>query len=235
MNTTIQQAIIEILRSTSWLTLLIVFWSGALLSMSSCTIVRIPIVVGYIGGMATSKKRAFLLTVSFVVALVLSYTSLGILFGLIGGLLGYMIKWGRYFYYFIGGLALFIGLQIAGLMNFKIFRFDKLKEWKPQKRGLLGAFLFGVIFAIFEAPTCPCCGPVLFIIASLTFVKGKIFYAILIFFIYALGQSLPIFLIGSFTGIVKYISPKIHRIEVWVKLFGGDILIVLAIYFFMVG
>ena len=235
MNTSFQQIIAETLQNTSWLTLLIVFWIGATLSFTSCTIARIPIVVGYIGGMATSKKRAFILTLSFVSALILSYTTLGILFGLVSGVMGHMIRWSRYFYYLIGGLAFFIGIHLAGLVNFKLPHFHRVEALKRKKLGILGAFLFGIIFTIFEAPTCPCCGPVLFIIASLIFIKGNILYAILIFFVYALGQSFPILLIGSFTSIVKYINPKIHKIEGWIKFLGGTILIVLGIYFCLIA
>lgn len=235
MDTIIQQKIIETLQSGSWLTFFIIFWCGALLSFSSCTIVRVPIVIGYIGGIATSKKRAIVLTLSFVSALVLSYTLLGVLFGFISGLMGNMIRWGRYFYYVIGTLALFIGLNMAELIDFKFLRLEKIKAIEPKKAGLLGAFLFGVVFVIFEAPTCPCCGPVLFIIAGITFAKGNIVYAILIFLTYALGQSFPIFLIGSFTSVVKYISPKVEKIEDMIKIIGGNILIALALYFFFVG
>ena len=235
MSTDIQNTIIQVLQSGSVLTLFIVFWSGAILSLSSCTIIRVPIVIGYIGGMATSKRKSILLTFSFVLALVLSYTFLGVLFGLISGLMDSMIKWSRYFYYLIGTLALFIGVQMTGLVDFKFFRPERLKAIEPKKAGLLGAFLFGIIFAIFEAPTCPCCGPVLFIIAGLTFAKGSIFYAILIFLAYALGQSFPILLIGSFTSIVKYISPKVEKIEGTIKIIGGNILIIVAIYFFLAG
>ena len=230
-----QQTIIQALEHGGWLTFFIIFWSGAILSFSSCTIVRIPIVIGYIGGVATSKKRALFLTFSFVLALVLSYTCLGVIFGLASGLLTNMIRWSKYFYYLIGALALIIGIHMTGLADFGLLRVGKCRMPETKKRGLLGAFLFGIVFAIFEAPTCPCCGPILFIIAGITFSKGRILYAMLVFLTYALGQSLPILLIGSFTGIVKYISPKVEKIEGAIKVVGGNILIVLALYFFLVG
>ncbi len=236
MGITIQETIIRTLENGGWLTFFVIFWSGALLSLSSCTIVRIPVVIGYVGGVATSKKRAVLLTFSFVSALVLSYTCLGVLFGLVSSLMIDMIKWSRYLYYLIGTLALVIGLRMAGLVNFGLLPAGEHKM--PKFRGprtVLGAFLFGITFAIFEAPTCPCCGPVLFMMASLTFAKGKIFYAVLVFLAYALGQSFPILMIGSFTSIMKYISPKVERIEGALRIIGGNILIVLAIYFFLVG
>ena len=158
MNTTIQEAIVQTLQSGGWLTFFVIFWSGAILSLSSCTIIRIPIIVGYVGGASTSKKRAFLLTLSFVAALVVSYTALGVLFGLLSGLMDSMIRWSQYIYYVIGALAFFIGIQMTGIIDIGLFRHKECGIHHPQRIGLLGAFLFGLVFAIFEAPTCPCCG-----------------------------------------------------------------------------
>ena len=73
------------------------------------------------------------------------------------------------------------------------------------------------------------------IIASLTFFKGKVFYGVIMFFVYALGQSFPILLIGAFTSIVKFGMPRIHNFERLVKFIGGVILIIAGIYCLIVG
>ena len=235
MNSYIQDIITQALQNKTWLTLFIIFWSGAILSMGSCTIIRLPVVIGYVGGKSTSKKKALLLTLFFVLGLVSSYTILGVVFGFLSDIMAHMVRLSRYFYYLIGALALFIGAQLAGIIDFGLWKNERLEKLHPKKSGLIGAFLFGFIFALFEAPICPCCGPVLFILAGLTFVEGKILYGILIFLVYALGQSFPLFLIGSFTGVIKYISPRVEKIEKAIKMVAGSILITLAIFFFFVG
>ena len=232
--TAIQETIIKAMQSGSWFTFFIVFWSGAILSMSSCTIIRMPVIIGYVGGMSTSKRKAMLITSSFALGLVLSYTLLGVIFTVVSSVMHNMIRWSRYFYCFIGLLALFIGIQLAGLVDLDFFGIEKKKKaLEPRRGGLLGAFIFGFVFAIFEAPVCPCCGPVLFIMAG--FAKNNIPYALFLFFTYALGQSFPILLIGSFTSVVKYMSPKIAKTESVLKIISGNILIAIAIYFFIVG
>jgi len=231
----IQQNIIQILENRGWVAFLTIFWTGAVLSFSSCTIVRVPIVMSYVSGASDSKKRAILLTFSFVAALILSYTFLGIIFGFVSSLLTTMIKWNRYFCYLMGTIAFILGINMAGLVDFGLFKNKQCNMQNFQKKGLLGAFLFGLIFAVFEAPTCPCCGPVLFMIASFIFKKGNLLYAVLLCLSYALGQSFPILLVGSFTSIVKYINPKAERIEEVVKMIGGNVLIALALYFFLIG
>ena len=227
--------IIKAVQQGSPWTFFVVFWAAAALSMSSCTIVRVPVVIGFVGGFSTSKKRAFLLTLSFVAALVLSYTLLGVLFALITGVGHVMMRFSRYFYYLIGVIALLLGAQMAGLVNLGIYKRIASIMPGPKQKGMLGAFLFGLLFVLFEAPTCPVCGPFLFVMATLTLVKEKFLYSVLLFFFYALGQSLPILLIGTFTGLLKYEHKNIERVEKVAGLVGGNILIVLALYLFLLG
>lgn len=220
-------------KGSPW-TLFIVFWGAAILSLASCTIVRIPAIVGLIGG-ATSKKRAFLLTISFVAALVLSYTLMGVLFSLLTGLGGQMMRLSRYFYYLVAVIILPVGLQMAGLVRFKMFERPVLRAFHPQRGGMAGAFLFGLVFVLFEAPTCPVCGPFLLVMAGLGIIKNNPLYCVLLFFTYALGQALPIILVGVFSGIVKYIHPEVAMVEKVAPVLGGNILILLAIFLFILG
>jgi len=235
MNTAMQEFVLATIKDFSWSTFFIVFWGGAVLSLASCTIIRVPIIIGYVSGASHSRRKAFFITLSFAMGLIVSYTCLGVLFGLVGGIMASMIKYSRAIYYILGGMALFAGIQLAGLTNWKFFRKDCALEYKGKKAGIIGAFLFGIVFAIFEAPICPCCGPVLFLIAGLTLAKGKMIFGILIFLTYAIGQSFPMLLIGTLTGMAKYINPYVEKFEKKIEMIGGNVLILLALYFFLVG
>lgn len=234
MNTSMQELVMSAVRDISWSTFFIVFWGGAVLSLASCTIIRVPVIVGYVSGASASKKKAYLITLAFIAGLVISYTCLGILFGLASGILKSMIRYSRYMYYVLGIIALLAGIRLAGLTRRKP-RAGKLLDFKNKKTGFIGAFLFGMMFAIFEAPVCPCCGPVLFLIAGLTLSNGKLLFGIILFLTYALGQSLPVLLIGMLTGMVKYIHPYVERAEHLIEIIGGNILILLGLFFLLVG
>lgn len=230
----------QALEHGSLLIFVLVFWGAAILSITSCAIVRLPVVIGFVGGLSDSKKKAFMLTFAFVCGMALSFTLLGILLGLMGGVAAGMVKFSRYFYYLMGVAVIFAGIRLAGLADFKYLDgliFKKISSFIPQPRqgGMIGAFLFGFIFALFEAPTCPACGPILFFLAGLTLMKGKVLYGILLFFTYALGQGLPILLVGSLAGMLKYIHPKTEKIEAAVGLVGGNILILMGLYLFLLG
>lgn len=231
----LQQTITQALQNGNWLTFFIVFWSAAILSLSSCTIIRIPVVIGYIGAAPSSKRKTFLTVVSFVAGIILSYMIIGILLGFVSQFTNNILKWSKFLYYIFAVLLLLAGINLAGLVNFKFLKFKKIEIPKFKKAGFLGAFVFGMIFAFLEAPTCPCCAPALLIIAGLTFFEGKIIYGFLIFLTYALGQSLPILLIGVFMGIIKYGSPMIYRLEKIIKFLGGNILIAIGLYCLLLG
>ena len=44
-----------------FLVMFLIFWAGALASLSSCTIVRVPVALSFIAGAAESKKKAILI------------------------------------------------------------------------------------------------------------------------------------------------------------------------------
>jgi cytochrome c-type biogenesis protein len=229
------QSILAAVNSHSFSTFIVVFWAAAVLSLVSCTIIRIPIVVGLIGGASDSKKKAFLLTLSFVAALVLSYTMLGVILGYIESFAAKMIGISRYIYYFAGIVILAVGLRMAGILKARFIEVFEARAFDIRQKGIAGAFILGFMFVLFEAPTCPVCGPFLIIIVGLGVVKSNFWYAVALFFTYALGQSLPILLVGVFSGIVKYLHPKVEAVERVAPVIGGNILIAVGILLLILG
>ncbi|MDD3905752.1 MAG: cytochrome c biogenesis protein CcdA [Candidatus Omnitrophica bacterium] len=223
------------LTNTPILAIFIVFWAGAIASMSSCTLVRIPVVSGYIAGAAGSKKKAILLALSFTMGLIISYTILGILLGIVTNFSGTLIKFSKIIYWFLGTLLVFSGLFLSGLIKWKGMEHRHAIQDKFKNAGYLGGFIFGMIFAFLEMPACPCCSSVLIIIASIVMLKGSFLYSLIIFISFAVGQSFPILLIGTSTGLIKYLLPKMERSEEWIKLVAGNVLIVLGICFIIIA
>jgi len=233
---TIQQALTE----TPIIAIFVVFWAGAFASLSSCTIVRIPVVLGYVSGAANSKGKSVFLTLLFVLGLVISYTMFGILLGLMGNLAYSLIQINKYIFWALGMVLFVLGLFVSRLINLKIFstRFNLKDKFKSAT--LLGALLFGIVFALLEMPTCPCCGGLLLLIAGIVVAKNLSVYSVLIFISFALGQSFPILAIGLSTSLIKtdlvnYLKPKVHRLEGRVRLVAGNILMAMGIYFFVIA
>lgn len=230
----------KFVNDAPFLAIFLVFWIGVLASLSSCTIVRVPVVLSYVAGAADSKRRAVFVTVLFVAGLVVSYTALGIFFGLMGSLAFAFIQINKYIFWMLGALLLISGLFVAGLVNIRFFH--PTLEIKNSLRRLryIGPFVFGIFFALLEMPTCPCCGSVLLAIAALVVTQDLSAYAVLIFFSFALGQSFPVLAVVLLTSLLKsdlivYLAPRIHRLEERIELLAGNVLIALGIYFLFVG
>ena len=123
------------------------------------------------------------------------------------------------------------GLFFAGLISFGGSGINAYCERAGKSvKTLPSAFIFGVLFAFLEMPACPCCGAVLLLIASLIAIKGSLLYSGIVFFSFALGQSLPILVIGFSTSLLKNLLPKTQHLEGIISFCVGNILIVSGIF-----
>ena len=92
------QTLYKAFTETPILAVFIVLFSGIVASLSSCTILRLPVVLGIVSGAAESKRKAFFLSLAFSLGLMVSYTLLGIAFGLVTNFAGKLITWSKYIF-----------------------------------------------------------------------------------------------------------------------------------------
>lgn len=206
-----------------------VFLGGILSSSSPCVLATIPLVIGYVGGYSEGDRRkAFLYSLTFILGLSLTFTVLGAIASLIGGLFG-MIS--RTWYFIVGGIAIAIGLHLIGLFEWNI---PIPVQFQPKRRGILGAFLLGLFFGIISSP---CATPVLALILTFVASRGEVAYGTSLLFIYALGHCVLIFLAGTATGFAEgFIKSKgISNITTWSKRIGGSIVALVGVYLFYLG
>jgi hypothetical protein len=214
----------------------VVALAGAVASLSSCTIARIPVIFGYVAATSESKRKGIILSVTFACGLIASYTLVGFLFGAVGGMAGKLIRISQYLYLGLGILLVTGGLFFAGLVPAgKGLLAKHCGSGVMQAKTLPSAFIFGMLFGFMEMPTCPCCGAVLMVIASFVVIKGSLLYSGLVFFGFAIGQSVPIIVIGFSTSILKHIAPRTHKIEEAIGFVAGNILIVTGLYLIMLA
>jgi len=225
----------RILSDSPFIAVFVVFWAGALASMSSCSLVRIPIVFGLVAGTSGSRKKSILSLLSFISGLVISYTLLGILLGIAGDVTSRLIPITKYIYAALGVLIMIVGIFVSGLFPFRSLHLHSHIADRFKRTGYLGTFFFGIALALIEMPTCPCCAPILLIIASSVIANGSFAYSVLVFMSFAIGQSLPTLVIGMSTSIAKYLTPRIEKFEGYIRLVAGNILIVFGIYFILIA
>jgi cytochrome c biogenesis protein CcdA len=206
-----------------------VFVGGIISSSSPCVLATIPLVIGYVGGYSEGNRRkAVFYSLTFIFGLSLTFTVLGAIASLIGGLFG-MIS--RTWYFIIGAVAIAIGLHLIGIFSINIPTPVNLQS---KRRGIIGAFLLGALFGIVSSP---CATPVLALILAFVASKGEVVYGTSLLFVYALGHCALIFLAGTAAGFVEsFIKSKgISNITTWGKKVGGVIVVLVGIYLFYLG
>ena len=225
-----------LLRGSFLQVLIVTAFAGAVASLSSCTITRLPVLLGLVSSTSQSKHRGFLLTIAFSCGLIISYTFMGIILGAIAHIASRLIEMSRFLYLILGCLMILGGVFFAGLIPLATETWGTRCE-KAVKgvKTLPSAFIFGMLFAFLEMPACPCCGAVLLLIASLIALKGSLLYSGVVFFSFALGQSVPILMIGFSTSILKHVLPKTQHLEGMISFIVGNMLIVSGVFLVMLS
>jgi cytochrome c biogenesis protein CcdA len=220
-----------LLRGSLFEVLIAVAFTGAVASLSSCTIARLSVLLGLVSSTSGPKHRGFFLSIAFSCGLIISYTFIGMLLGAIAHIASSLVAISRYLYLILGCLMVLGGVFFAGLIPFAAEGIGKNCENAVNRvKTLPSAFIFGILFAFLEMPACPCCGAVLLLIASLIAIKGSGLYSAGVFFSFALGQSLPILVIGFSSGLLKKLLPKTQHLEGIISFCVGNILIVSGIF-----
>jgi len=201
-----------------------VFLGGILSSSSPCVLATIPLVIGYVGGYSGGDRRkALLYSLTFILGLSITFTILGAIASFIGGLFGVV---GRTWYFIVGGVAIAIGLHLIGLYHWDL---SVSVHFQPKQRGILGAFLLGLIFGIVSSP---CATPILVLILTFVASKGEILYGTSLLFVYAIAHCALIFVAGVATGFAEGFirSRGASNITAWGKRIGGSIVFLVGVY-----
>ena len=230
----------KLISDTPLLIVSVVFVTGVLTSLSSSTIVRVPVALGFIAGATESKKKALFVTFLFVFGLVAAYTLLGMFLGTVGRVAFTIVQCNKYIFYLLGFLLFVFGLFIAGLL--KIKRLPSIFQFRESFKHVtfFGAFLFGTFFALIEMPTCPTSAGLLLMLASLVVTHNLAQYSVAIFVSFAIGQSLPVLVVALSANLVKtdvimFLSFKIQRVEDHINLIAGNMLIMFGIYYLVIA
>jgi len=216
-------------ENSFWLTTLIFLGSGLLLSFTPCVFPMIPILSGIIigHGKGLTTRKAFFISLSYVLASALTYAGFGILAGLFGENLqaSFQNPWilsSFSIIFVLLALSMFglYPLQLPGVFQNKISQLSQ-----HQKRGsLLGAAIMGILSTLIVGPcvAAPLAGILIYIGQTGDAILGG-----LALFSMGLGMGIPLVLIGISAG--KYLPKAGHWMEP-IKYFFGVLLLAVAIW-----
>lgn len=200
--------IARLLKNASlWTILLFFFGSGLALAFTPCMFPMVPIISGIIVGHGhkISKPRAFVLSMTYVLGMALTYA----IFGVAAGLSGTLLSSAMQNAWVLGGFALvFIALALSmfGLYELQLPSFlqSKLSNEAIRQQGgsLHSVILMGALSAIIVGPcvAAPLAGALLYIAKSHdALLGGSALFAM------GLGMGLPLILIGTSA---RHLLPK---------------------------
>ncbi len=188
------------IKSSSLLIILLTFFGfGVLLSLTPCVFPMIPIISGVIisQGEGLTTKKAFALSVVYVLAMAMAYTIAGVLAGLFGANLQAALQTPWVIYSFS---AIFVALA------FSMFGFYELKlpdslvskvSQSPSRGGFIGVAIMGFLSALIVGPcvAAPLAGALVYIGQT-----GDALLGGAALFSMSIGMGIPLIIVGVSAG-----------------------------------
>ena len=220
----------QLFSSNNWVIIILSFFGfGLLLSFTPCVLPMVPVLSGIIVGHGTdlTTRKAFFLSLSYVLSMSITYAMVGAIVALMGSNLQIAMQspW---------TISLFSFLFI--LLSLSMFNFYDLRlpiSWQAKLANVtrshsgghyLGAALMGCLSTLILSPcvTAPLIGALGYIAQS-----GNVTLGSLSLFFLSLGMGTPLLLIGTSAG--KLLPHTGHWMNA-VKSFFGVMLLAVAIY-----
>jgi cytochrome c-type biogenesis protein len=182
----------------------VAFLGGLVAGLGPCVLPMVPAVFGYVTGhVAETDGRSPLLrglglSAVFVLGMSLVFAAIGA----IAGLIGHALIVDEWAYYLVAAICVVIGLQMLEVISLPL---DRLNRWlpvrRPERRGVLGALVFGMLFGLVATP---CSTPILAAIAALAATTGNAAKGAALLFVYGLGKGVPLLLLGVASGSLAF-------------------------------
>ena len=201
------------------LTLGVLFLAGLALNLTPCVFPMIPITMGFFGMQSDGRRsRRFTLAVLYVLGIVITYSTLGVVAALSGKMIGSWLQQPAVLIFF-AVLMLVLAASMFGAWEFTVPQF--VANRAMGRAGLAGALTMGLFVGIVAAP---CVGPAVVALVGLVAAIGKPLIGLAMFAALALGLAFPYL-------VMLNALPKPGEWMVQVKKAMGFVLVAMAVYF----
>ncbi|NQU16907.1 MAG: cytochrome C biogenesis protein [Candidatus Saganbacteria bacterium] len=174
-------------------------WGILSILLSPCHLASIPLIVGFVNGQGKiSTRQAFMISLFFSSGILVSIMAIGLITGLMGRILGDIGAWSSYF---VAVVFIFVGLTLLDVIPFPSFGLGNQPVY--QKKGILAAFILGLIFGLALGPcTFAYMAPILAIVFNLS--SANLIFGLVLIMAYAIGHCSVIVLAGTSTEVVQH-------------------------------
>jgi cytochrome c-type biogenesis protein len=201
-------------------------WGVLSILLSPCHLASIPLIIGYIGDQGrTSIARAFAIASFFSVGILITIAAIGVATSLAGRIAGDMGAWTNYF---VAIVFFAVGLHLLEIIRLPM---PDPKAPNARRKGLLGAFLLGLLFGVALGPCTFAYMAPLLALSFKTAPDGFI-YAASLLAAYGVGHCAVIVLAGTSTELVqRYLNwGEASKTPVLVKKACGALVVIGGFY-----
>ena len=177
-------------------------------------------------GESVGRLRSFLLSVTYVLGIALTYSILGIAVASTGAVFGQIMADPRVMIP-VCGILFALGLSMLGVFELRVPYALQNRLNSVGGAGFAGAFAMGTVAGIIAAP---CTGPALGAVLSYVATTESVFLGFWLLLTYALGMGLLFIVIGTFSGAIAALPRSGGWMYILENIFGVAIITV-ALYF----
>ena len=185
----------------------------------------LPLIIGYVGGY--SKENPLKTLLQMIIFVIGS----GIVFAVIGGICaftGKLFVGNPYFTLIVASLILIMGLKILDVIDFELPVIIKEIPQNKFNNEVLCPLLLGAVFALIGTP---CSTPILASIMGFASISAKVSQAVIMLFLFSIGQGLILIIAGFLTSKLKT-GKNVYKVSEGILKFSGALLVLVALYIF---
>lgn len=204
------------------------FLGGLVASVSPCSLAMLPIIIGYVGGYSEEKPfKTFLQLVFFIMGTAIVFSIIGIICAATGKV--FVSVGGSYFSLIIASIVMIMGLKLVGFLDFDIPVLIK----EMPKGDSTSIFVYPLVLGgVFALAGTPCSTPILAAIMAFASLSASLFQAVIMLFLFSLGQGLILVLAGVLTSKLKTWKNFYKLSDILLKI-SGVLLIITSLYIFI--
>lgn len=215
-------------NTDSWIVqCLLILLLGALLSLTPCIYPMIPITVGILQGQGSkSFLRNLGISLCYTLGVATTFALMGVFAAYTGKLFGTFMQ-NPLVILSIVGLLVYLALSMFGFYEMYIPKGMASNNRFLKGGSPLTAFLFGVVSGTVASP---CVSPGLALVLSIVAGLANPLLGFAFMFAFGIGLSLPLFIVGTFSGSLN-VLPRAGMWMVEVKKLFGFLMLGMSIYF----
>jgi thioredoxin:protein disulfide reductase len=204
---------------------LFIFLIGLSLNLTPCVYPLIPITISYFGAQVSGNKgQKILLAIVYALGMSVTYSVLGLVAALTGGLFGSMLQ-NPIVVLLLVLIFIALALSMFGLYEIRIPQ--SIANFSGKNRqGYAGTAIMGLTVGVIAAP---CIGPLVLSLLVYVGQLGNPLLGFFMFFVLSMGLGLPYVFLAIFSSSIT----KLPRSGEWmegVKVIFGLLMLILALY-----